>query len=77
MNEEQNISNAKLLNELATAQFMKIQAVKIAAFEQVLLKNNAAIYREYETKFNSLRDADEGLKELATVIKQLQQTMNL
>ena len=77
MNEEQNISNAKLLNELATAQFMKIQAVKIAAFEQVLLKNNAAIYREYETKFNSLRDTDEGLKELATVIKQLQQTMNL
>ena len=77
MNEEQNISNAKLLNELATAQFMKIQAVKIAAFEQVLLKNNATIYREYETKFNSLRDTDEGLKELATVIKQLQQTMNL
>jgi hypothetical protein len=77
MSEEQNISNAKLLNELATAQFMKIQAVKIAAFEQVLLKNNAAIYREYETKFNSLRDADEGLKELANVIKQLQQSMEL
>ncbi len=75
MTEEQKIERARLLNELASAQFMKIQAVKIAAFEQLLAKNNLDLYREYEERFKSIKDADEGLKELATVIDQVQKSM--
>jgi hypothetical protein len=55
---DQNIENTRLLNELAAARFMKIQALKIAALEQLLAKHALKIYREYERTFNELRDAD-------------------
>ncbi len=50
---DQNIENTRLLNELAAAQSMKIQALKIAALEQLLAKHDLKIYREYERTFTS------------------------
>lgn len=69
--EDHNSAKERFLNNLRTAQVLRLHSVKLNALEQTLAKLAPNLYGEYKEIFDKLRDEDKDLKKIAETIDKI------